>query len=231
MKKRKVLITGSSKGLGKCLALTYASAGDDVILHGRNISSMETMKKHSEMLSNESKIQIIGGDITGSLTIQRLRDAAFNLDIDILINNAGVYKSGLVSEMMMIDILTMIDINLIAPIELTKAIYPLFERKKSGLIININSSAGKVPHSPEAVYCASKHGLRGFMNSFKFEAAQNNVKVLDVYLGGMKTDMTINRDFRNKLMDPVDVARVICDLSKDYESLRISEIDIVRSTY
>jgi len=231
MEKRKVLITGASGGLGKSLSLEFAASGDDVLITGRNIAELEFIKKSIDNMPVHPQCEIIVGDITSSNTIQRLRDKAFEMDIDTLINCAGIYAAGLFSDMSMVEIRQMIDINLMAPIELTKKIFPLFMKNKDGLIININSIAGKLPNGIEAAYCASKHGLRGFSNSLKFEASMNNIKIIDVYLGAMKTRITDNRPNQNKLIEPSEAAETIYNLTKDCRTLRIPEIEIVRSRY
>ena len=81
----------------------------------------------------------------------------------------------------------MISVNLISPIQLTKRIYKFFIKQKNGAIVNINSLSGMKNHKLRTIYSASKWGMRGFSESLKIEAKENNVKIIDIYPGRMKT--------------------------------------------
>lgn len=226
------LITGSSKGLGASLALVFAKNGYNIILHGRDEESLEIIKK--AILESNVECEIVTGDITSNLihnTIDKIYEAAAERDIDILINNAGIYSKKSFQDMDIREAEDIIDVNLIAPIQLINKIYPIFQDKKSGLIININSLAGKSPNELEAVYCSSKYGLKGFMESFQIEANRNNIRLINVYLGAMQTAITKRRKDYKNLIQTEEVADVIFRISKNYKSLRITEIDLVRRIY
>ena len=99
------------------------------------------------------------------------------------------------------------------------------------MIVNISSSAGKYPSDGECAYCASKHGLRGFARSFQFETNRHNIRIVDIYLGAMKTGMVKDRLDSEKFIQTSDAAELILQVSKDYPSMRINEIDIGRRNY
>jgi short-subunit dehydrogenase len=99
------------------------------------------------------------------------------------------------------------------------------------VIININSLAGKSDSPGEAVYAASKHGLRGFSSCLQYDATRDGVTVLDVYLGGMQTDMTKGREGWGKLINPAKAADVIYSLGRKVSTLRITEAEIRRRRY
>lgn len=220
-----VLITGAGKGLGKYLAICFGWSGFDIILHGRDKKRLQTIKNR---LPDNINCKIVSGDLQEIKTINRLARIAKKKEIDILINNAGIYAHKSFQEMNTQEIRNIIEINLIAPILLTRQIYPIFKTKQSGLIININSMAGKIPNEMEAVYCASKHGLRGFSQSFQEEADKDNVRIISVYLGAMQTEMTKDREDYSKLMKPEEVADMIFNLTRDYQTSRITEVYISR---
>ena len=148
--------------------------------------------------------------------------------LDVLIHCAGIYKLKPFAGQPEYDFKKMIDVNLLAPIRITHALWPTFERQCSGLIVFINSLAGKQGADGETAYSASKHGLAGFARSLQFDAARIGVRVLSVFLGAMKTDMTRHRPDWDKLIDPQEAARAIVGLCEEYSTLGIREVEIGR---
>lgn len=223
------LITGSSKGLGRSIALTFAKAGYNLIIHGRDKNRLQEVKARAE--GYEINCDIIIGQLILATTIQRLASAAQRRNLDVLVNNAATFIKKPIDAMTDQEILAMIRINLIAPMLLTRAIFPILKAKQSGFIININSLAGKQPGEGQSVYCATKHGLRGFSTALQFDATGTGIKIIDFYPGAMKTDMTKERGSADLLIEPDEVARVIVRLCDHYKTLRIKEIEIGRRNY
>jgi len=221
-----VLITGSSKGLGKSLALTFARNNYNVIIHGRNRKRLEEVEQGVKEWNVECDVVI--GEISWPKTIDALADIALEKRIEVLINNAGTYSKKPIAEVSDTEIRNVIETNLIAPMLLIKRISWMFKSEWGGMIINVNSIAGKEPSFIEPIYCASKHGLRGFTSSLQWN---KNVRVIDVYLGAMKTDMTSGREDFNNLIEPDEVASLIFALAENYNSLKIKEINIGRKNY
>jgi short-subunit dehydrogenase len=219
-----VLITGSSRGLGRSLAMTFAKTGHGVIIHGRDEQRIAETRLEIGRLGGECEAVV--GDLRDEKTLAELFATALEHEIDILINNAGVYFDQPISETTPHILETMIKINLIIPIRLSLLVYPIFCAKGSGLIVNINSLAGKGFNSAEPLYCASKWGLRGFMGSFRHEARKHGVGVLDIYPGVMRTRMSEGRD--GPKIDTDEAAIVIYKACTAYPSLHINEIEIGR---
>lgn len=211
-----VLITGASRGLGRALLDAFPSEYR-FILNARNIE-----------IPNLHKYKVIIGDLRGRDTISDLSEEAARQDVDILIHCAGAYQD---YPSLCTDYDYIIDVNLVMPIHLTTAIWPIFERKHSGLIIFINSLAGKQGAAGETAYCASKHGLAGFARSLQFDAQRIGVRVLSVFLGAMKTDITKSRIDWDKLIDPQEAAKAIVSLCEDYETMGFREVEIGRVIY
>ena len=224
-----ILITGSSRGLGKSLALMFADNKYDLILNGRNEDALREVKQ--ALIEKSAECDIIVGDITLTETISKLSKAARKRGLDILINNAGAYLNKSFTEMSIEEFKHILEVNLIAPVTLTHAIFPIFQGKKSGLIININSIAGKSASDGEVAYCISKHGLRGFSGALQFDATRNGIRVIDVYLGAMSTGMTEDREDIEKLITTFDATNLIFGLCKNYPSMRITKIDLNRRRY
>jgi 3-oxoacyl-[acyl-carrier protein] reductase len=223
------LITGSSKGLGRALALAFATGGYDIILHGRDLKRLQTIR--SAIRRKGRKCVVVAGDIKRTSTETALLNTAEQMKVNVLINNAAIYSNTPAHRLPDVAIQEMIDTNLTAQICLTSAVFSQFQRRKGGLIININSIAGKVPNFNEAVYCASKHGLRAFSESIRYVALKYNINVMDVYLGAMQTDMVRDRADYMKFIYPEEAAALIYSLTEPYKSLTIREVEIGRRNY
>lgn len=202
-----ILITGASRGLGKCLADVFSNAGYNLILHnGRK-----------------------DGDLMNPATISKLKKRAIAEDVDILINNAGVYLNKFFPDTEVHNFQEIIETNLLVPIELTKAVWPIFEKKKSGMVVFINSVAGRCGSPGELGYCTSKYGLKGFADCLQYDGMRANVRVLSVFLGAMRTDMIKGKggDPMHNI-DPVDAAQSIYELCGNYKGSEITEVTIDR---
>jgi len=206
---KSVLITGSSKGLGKNLALVFSEQGYHVILHGRNLSELEDVRM---MLKNSSHCDLIAGDITSNLTREAIYEKAFERNVEILINNAGTTTFSPLEDTDENAIEKIINTNLLATINLTKKIYKLFLGRKKGKIIFINSLNGFNPGENSSIYCASKYGLKGFADSLRLEASKKGIRVINVYPGGMNTPGYKGSRLEN-CMNPFLVAKTIFETS------------------
>ena len=198
------LITGTTRGLGKFLAETF-------------------LKRNWRVLTNHH-------DLREEKTINGLVKDAEVCEIEILINNAARYINNPYTEMKEVDLYQLAEINLMVPMILTKRLWSVLKRNK-GMIVNINSLAGIQGSNGESIYCASKHGLKGFSDSIQFDATVDGIRVVNVFLGAMQTDITRHREDFDNLIDPCEVADVIYELCKNRKSLRITDITICRRNY
>ncbi len=226
MMPKTVLITGSSKGLGRSLAFNFAANNYNVILDGRDQPAMAEVA--DEVLKKGVVCDAVLGDLGAEKTINNLYEVAKKRDLNILINNAAMYLHKPFSEMSAKELRRIIEVNLIVPALLTMKIYPIMKEKKAGTIINISSMAATVANELEAAYCASKHGLRGFSRSFAYEASRNGVRMMSISLGAMRTSMTAYREDHAELIDPFEVAIKIFNACKEYDSLNVEELSIRR---
>lgn len=215
-----VLITGANRGLGLELARTFSSAGFNMILHCRSpfpglVISGKTVR----------------GDLRKQNVLDDLSEAAQAKGLDILINNAGVHLSKPFLDMTIEEIREVIEVNLIAPILLTKAVWPIFLRQNSGLVININSLAAAAGGNGESVYSASKAGLAGFGETLQYDATRAGIRVINLNIGAMRTDMGQGRANSDKFIDPRDAVRAILGFCEDYPTMRITSADLKRRVY
>ncbi len=226
MMPKTVLITGSSKGLGRSLAFNFAANKYNIILHGRDQPAMAEVA--DEVLKKGVVCDAVLGDLGSEKTIDNLYEIAVKRDLDMLINNAAMYVHKPFGEMSAKELRRIIEVNLIAPALLTMRIYPIMKKKRSGTIINISSMAATVANELEAAYCASKHGLRGFTRSFWYEATRHGVRMMSISLGAMRTSMTAYREDHTELIDPFEVAVKIFNACKESESLDVEELSLRR---
>ena len=235
-RKKVALITGASSGLGLSLAQSFAFAEYELILNYRRddfgfenaLLVRGDLHDSSVIKSLHNAVIGIRGDLHDSSVIKSLHDAVIEKGgVDILVNNAGIYINKDLEDLEDYEVKNVIYTNLIAPILLIKALRSNI--KENGLIININSLTTKQPSKGETIYGASKTGLSGFSRGLQLE--DRNIKVLDIYLGAMRTPMRGNLD---NLIDPNEVARFItllCLCKCEYSSMRINEIVIARNQY
>lgn len=217
---RTVLITGANRGLGLALAETFSGAGFNLLLHCRH---------GADFLRRKFPVDLVAeGDLRSQQMIDGLASTA---KLDILINNAGVHLSKPFLDMTIEEIREVIEVNLIAPILLTKAVWPIFLRQNSGLVININSLAWLSGGPGESIYSASKAGLTGFGDTLQYDATRAGIRVLNLNIGAMQTDMGGTRDDNSKFIDPRDAARAILGFCEDYPTLRITTADLKRRVY
>jgi short-subunit dehydrogenase len=226
--KPSAIITGASSGLGRELAYQFAKNGINVILSGRNREELAKTQDQCVRSYFPPPMTIVApGDLTDPEVIRTLASTADLQNVRYLVSCAAVYSKGLLTaNTRPCDILLP---NLVATMDLVKAVYPAIVRNGGGTVININSSAGKTAPEEEALYAASKHGLTGFFKSFRVEARRKKVRVLDVFIGGMRTPMMQTRPDFEYLIDPAQAAEVIYNTAVvQPDTLEIDELTISR---
>lgn len=218
---RRVLITGALGGLGKALTEMFDRYGIHLFLLCRGVRHA-AWKQHTWF----------EGDLTDFAFIKKLQFffEAEEEGLDVLINNAGNYLAKPFDQMSLSDIQNQIALNLIAPIQLTRVLWESLKKRK-GIVFNINSLAGKGGAVGETLYGAAKHGLSGFSKSLQFDGTRDDVRVVNVTLGAMKTPMSNKRENWENFISPEEVADVLFSLWSNQKSLRITEIELNRSRY
>jgi len=211
-----VLITGSSRGIGRCLAMTFAKKGYPVILHGRNMDYLK--KVEEEIRKDNGKAFSVAGDLREEKTLEEIYMTTRRNGISVLVNNAAVTCPGLPLEKLSYEkIQEMIEINLHAPIKLTKRLYDLLE-EYHGTIININSLSGIENQKFRSLYCATKWGLRGFTDTLRLECSEKNIRIMGVYLSKIKNNQTD--------LVGLDLEKVCEEIYTSYKNENIDELII-----
>ena len=175
---KKIIITGASDGLGKAIARELKEK--ELIL----ISKDENKLKE---LSNELNCKYYVCDLKDYNKIEEVVSKIE--DVDILINNAGIWLAGDLEENTFEQISNCIDVNTKAPIYMTKAVLPIMRKNKQGLIINVCSQSSFDNDDFSTVYNASKWAMRGFNRSIQRVLSKENIKVTGFYPGFMQTDL------------------------------------------
>ncbi|MDI6103236.1 SDR family NAD(P)-dependent oxidoreductase [Actinoplanes sp. NEAU-A12] len=181
-----VVVTGASSGIGRAIALRLGARGDTVVLAARRAAELEAVA------AQIPRALPIPTDISDPSAVDALieRALAVNGRIDALVNNAGVGgdASVLAGEA---QVRTIVEVNLLAPIRLMRAVVPIMREQRSGSIVNIGSVAGEI--GVGGAYSASKFGLRGINDSVRRELAGTGIGVTLVEPGYIATDLTAHR--------------------------------------
>jgi NAD(P)-dependent dehydrogenase (short-subunit alcohol dehydrogenase family) len=184
-----VLITGTSTGIGLATALTLGRAGHKVYATMRNPSRAPELANTTAQEGLPVKVSAMDVDSDSSVktAIAHIQKDAGH--IDVLINNAGVERSGSVEELPLSDFRLVMETNYFGPLRCIQAVVPQMRQRKSGCIINVASVAGHVASSPLAPYTASKFALEALSEALAQEMKTFNVRVAVVEPGIIETPM------------------------------------------
>ena len=185
------LVTGASRGIGKAIAICLAKEGAEVIINYS--SSLENANKVvSEINSFGGKAYPLQADISNETSVNELIKTVLdkNKKIDVLINNAGITKDGLLMRMKTDDWQKVLDLNLSGVFYCTRAVSRQMLKQKKGRIINITSVVGLMGNPGQANYSAAKAGVVGLTQSAAKEFASRGITVNAVAPGFISTDMT-----------------------------------------
>ena len=179
---RNIVITGANRGIGLALVQQYVAISDSVFAICRN-SSVE--------LNSISGVTIIEGiDVTKDLDLRQLRETLGDIDIDILINNAGITQDNIFMRMKNEQWDDVLQVNLTASFRLCRGVMRGMMKRRWGRIIGITSVVGVMGNPGQANYAASKAGMIGMSKSIAQEVASRNITVNCVAPGFIATAMT-----------------------------------------
>ena len=185
------IVTGAAAGLGRCMATELAREGADVAVWDLSRESLEKTRRTGEGLGRRSlalAADVADGRAVGSAVDQVL--AAWGR-IDILINNAGICKTGTIEEISEADWDRVLSVNLKGVFLCSRAVMPVMKRQRAGKIVNLGSVAGKTGGiAAGAHYAASKAGVMCFTKSLARELAPFGINVNGIAPGVIETGMT-----------------------------------------
>lgn len=181
-----VIITGGSEGVGAATARRFAATGANIVAVARTKKTLDLL---AEELHGQTRIMTVAMDVTDEdACVNLLKKANFEFDgVHYLVNNAAFHKRGPVAEQDPEDLARMVDVNLRAPVVLTRLAIPYIKDSGGGAVINVASLAGRVPAPGSAVYSATKFGLRAFTLALGEELRGTGVKLGVVSPGPIDT--------------------------------------------
>lgn len=227
LKGKNVLIVGATGGIGSKTAKLLFGSGANLFLASRN-------KEKLKLMANEIQLgteNIFSLDISKPEEVNALKEQFFSQydTIDILLNAAGIGIIKSTDELSETDFLNTLNFNLFGPFLLMKAFLPKMKETKKGLIINIPGILGKIPMAGSAAYSASKYGLVGMMQSIREEIKRTEIRITNLFLGGVDTPFWDNIDLRvqrDKMVMADEAAKAIWFLCQQPSSGVVSEMVI-----
>lgn len=189
MKNKWALITGSSSGIGKELAIIHASKGGNLVLLARREKELKELQR--QIIENFNvTVHVIPVDLTEQEAVSNVMTylSEHQISIDVLMNNAGFGGYGLFAERSISADLNMVDLNIKTLISLTHAIIPGMKKKGRGYILNTASTAGFLPGPLQATYFATKAFVVSFTEAISYELKDTGISVTALCPGPVKTE-------------------------------------------
>lgn len=230
------LVTGASRGIGRAIAekLAACGAGVAVVYAGNTEAARQTLANIAKAggMAREYQCDIASFEQTGQLAKQVLQDFG---GVDVLVNNAGIVRDGLLLSMKEQDFDTVMATNLKGAFNTIHHLYQHFMRRRSGRIINISSVIGLVGNAGQANYAAAKAGLIGLTKSTAKELAARGVTCNAIAPGFIESDMTdalpekarqgiLNLIPQKRMGAPSDIAELVAFLAGDFSAYITGEV-------
>lgn len=193
-KKKNILITGTSSGIGYLTALTLAREGHTVFAsmrdtNGRNATKKEALESIAQ--KDQLSLEVVELDLLSDTSVQAAVGYITKKvgALDVLVNNAGVMYVGITEAYSLEQVQEQFNTNFFAPMRLSNAVIPHMRAQKEGQIINVSSLAGRLSFPYFGIYCASKWALEAYTESLKYEIAPFGIDVQIVEPGPFPTNL------------------------------------------
>ena len=224
IKERKVLVTGSSDGIGRSITLSLLNSGAKVIGLARDHSKFNPeTKNYIKYKTDFSNEEILLNTISKIIKDHK--------DLDCLVSNAGFGKFGTLETFSTKEINDFIFTNLTSHMILTNKILPHLKKIRKGNIIFIGSESALKGGKNGSLYSAAKFGLRGFSQSIREESCSKNIHVSLINPGMVRTSFFNNLDFmpgedKSNAIEPDDIGKIIIDILSTRNGSVIEEINL-----
>lgn len=213
-KTKNCLISGATGGIGREIALEFARKGCNVILTSRNADKLSELKeKILSYTDNKVKVYVVQGDLNKLEDIKAIINyiRKEKLDIEILINSAGIFPVKPLEESTLADYESVFNLHVRSAFIFAKEFSKDMKKKQWGRIVNIGSSSAYDGFPETSLYCASKHALLGLSKSLGKELKFYNIRTYFISPSGTKTEMgkRIKGQDYETFLDPIDIAKYI----------------------
>lgn len=211
LKGNAAIITGSSRGIGKEIAIAFAKNGADLVIHGTRTEALQ--KLQAEIHDMGVRCEYVAGDIGEYTTAEKLAETCLHAygKIDTLVNNAGINSRYSFLDLPLEEWDKMLQTNLTSAFYTSKCVVPHMLKRKSGCIINMSSSAGKTAHPNASVcYGVSKAGINSLTQKLAYDLAPHGIRVNAVCPGPIETDMSQQwtPEYREKVFSSIPLRRL-----------------------
>ena len=213
LKGKCAVITGSTRGIGKAIAIKYASLGCNIVINYRSEKDEVNARELSDEIGKLGVDTLIVkaniGDFEEAKNLVEKAKEKFG-KVDILVNNAGITKDNLILRMNESDFDNVINVNLKGSFNCLKAVTPIMLKQKRGKIINMASVVGVIGNPGQVNYCASKAGVIGMTKSLAKELGGKNINVNAIAPGFIDTDMTrvLSEEQKKNILSQVPLKRL-----------------------
>ncbi len=223
LKNKNVLLLGATGGIGSNLLKLLSNSGAHVWIAGRQLDKLQTLSQEYQVPSE----RILQVDLADAHSVQLFIEKLPSISFDIFINAAGIGIIKPLDQLQAEEMQLSFQVNVLSIFGIVKSILPKMIEVKKGLIINIPGILGKTPMSGASAYCASKYALVGMMHSIREELKRTEIRITQVYLGGVDSPFwdTINlRVQRERMIQAEEAAKSIWFLCQQPTSGVVSEM-------
>lgn len=218
------VVTGAGRGIGRAIALKFAAEGADLVCVSRTPENSEKVAQEVRSLGRKAWAHAVDVSDAAAVATAVEKILSETSKVDLLVNNAGVTRDGLLVRMSEADWDAVLDTNLKGAFLFTKALARSFMKQRSGRIINIASVVGLIGNAGQCNYASSKAALLGFTKSVARELAPRGILVNAIAPGFVETDMTgaLNDQIKTELLktiplgifgQPEDIANAVLFLA------------------
>lgn len=234
--KQTAIVTGGSRGIGRAVAVRLAKDGMNLVINyrGNSAAAEETERMCREL---GAEVLLVQGDVSRAEDCEKLvaqAKEAFG-QVDVLVNNAGITRDGLLARMTEEDFRAVLDVNLVGPWNMMKAVNRIMMKQRYGRIVNLSSVTGLMGNMGQTNYAAAKAGILGMTKSYAREVASRGITVNAVAPGFIDTDMTeaMPEGAKDKIITgipmgrtgkPEDVAEVVAFLASEQAGYITGEV-------
>ncbi len=209
-KKRVVLVTGGSRGIGRAIVARFAALGDTVVLNYRS-SLTEAEKVQTDLAASGAEVVLAQADVADAGQTRRMVDDIVlqHGRIDILVNNAGITRDGLLMLMPEEDWSEVLSVNLNGVFHSSRAVASHMIGQRSGAIVNVSSLSGITGLPGQTNYAAAKGGVISFTRALSKELARFGIRVNAVAPGVIETDIvsSLNEAARKAFLETIPLRR------------------------